>query len=54
MCVLPHIDCFLLVTAVGLTKTKEKIEESMRHLYPVLVRLLVDKDTAARPNDDYC
>jgi protein-tyrosine kinase len=53
MCVLPHIDCFLLVTAVGLTKTKD-VEESMRHLDPSkLVRLVVNKDTAARPNYYY-
>ena len=53
MCILPHIDCFLLVAAVGLTKTKE-VEESMRHLDPSkLVRLIVNKDTAARPKYYY-
>jgi protein-tyrosine kinase len=45
MCILPQIDCVLLVAAVGLSKTSE-IEESVRHLETTpLVRLVANKAT---------
>lgn len=51
--VLPHIDCVLLVAAVGTSKTSE-IEEANRHLQSShLVRLVVNKATEASSNYYY-
>jgi protein-tyrosine kinase len=45
MCILPHIDCVLLLAAVGLSKVSE-VEESIRHLDSTpLVRMVVNKAT---------
>lgn len=53
MCVLPHIDCLLLVAAVGLSKASE-VEDSIRHLESSqIVRLVLNKDTDARTNYYY-
>jgi len=51
--VLPHIDCVLLVAAVGHSKASE-IEECNRHLQSShLVRLVVNKATDATANYYY-
>jgi protein-tyrosine kinase len=48
LCVLPKIDCVLLVAAAGLSTTSE-IEECMRHLESSqLVRLVLNKATEAK------
>ena len=48
---LPHIDCVLLVAAVGLSKASE-VEECTKHLHSShLVRLVVNK--ATEPNSHY-
>lgn len=53
MCVLPHIDCLLLVAAVGLSKASE-VEETIRHLESSqIVRLVLNKTTDATPNYYY-
>jgi protein-tyrosine kinase len=51
--VLPHIDCILLVAAVGLSKASE-VEEASRHLQTShIVRLVVNKAADENPNYYY-
>jgi protein-tyrosine kinase len=53
LCVLPHIDCVLLVAAVGLSKASE-VEESVRHLESTqIIRLVLNKDSETRPTYYY-
>jgi protein-tyrosine kinase len=53
MCMMPHLDCFVLVTSVGRTKNSE-VEESIRQVDGAkLVRLVLNKDPTARPNYYY-
>ena len=51
--ILPHIDCVLLVTAVGQSRVAE-IEECSRHLKSSpIVRVVVNKDTSPSANYSY-
>jgi len=51
--ILPHIDCVLLVTAVGQSRVAE-IEECGRHLKSSpIVRVVVNKDTSPNANYSY-
>jgi protein-tyrosine kinase len=53
MCLLPQVDCVLLVAAIGLSKASE-VEESLRHLESTpLIRLVVNKATDDESNYYY-
>jgi Mrp family chromosome partitioning ATPase len=53
ICILPYVDCALLVAAVGQSKASD-VEESIRHLEATpLVRLVLNKSTDNASNYYY-